>query len=243
MPAPIKPSITRFQSDRSMIETTPEEELLEIKDKLLELNKKYFGDSDLLAREITRVTSEAREVLRRPATAVLRSGEIELVIATGESVKKPPKQFYVKALDNRVKQVITGASDNPTYIVRVGRYRMKCGCKYSELVSSRAWRNLLRYAREKRIRGLPGENMFSRYNLCKHTLATLAIGLANKVYSLNDPELVKTLQLGLFAFYLASSNGRIDEGIVEENLRVLAQRHRIRLTRASRRLKGNLKGK
>ena len=212
-----------------VVETTPEEELLKIKAKLLDLNKRYFANSDTLAREITRLIEASRDVLKRPATAMLREGEIQLVILTSRSFRNPPKRFYVKALDNRVKSIVTGTPE--AYIVRAGVWRLKCGCKYSEVSSTRAWKRLLKYAREEKIRGVPAENLFSRYTLCKHTIVALSIGLANKVLTL-DGELENTLRIGLFAIYLAN-NEKPEKSIVEANLRLLASRHKLSLKRAT----------
>lgn len=141
----------------------------------------------------------ARKTLRR-ITQYTELPNGARAVYLGSSVRSTPRMVKIRTLDGETRREWTVDLAEDLHTATVTDTSMKCTCKFAELEAIRADKILASKAKEKKIQ--VDEYLFTRYNLCKHTLATLATALVRGDVELND-SLMRTLERALIAYGLA----------------------------------------
>lgn len=190
------------EAERARAEKSKEEIIREaaallpkIRDVLTSIASKEFGRNKKVHDFISRRVEEARNVLRRPAHYYIRDNYVLAAIPSTQYMKNPERIEWVVTLDGR--RVTARRAGIPleegTYSVTVSKYKMTCTCPDSLNTSSAA-----DAAAERLWKGFTTRHSFSRYTLCKHTIATLAVAVATGVVDLADPAMVATLRRAVY---------------------------------------------
>ena len=187
------------QAERVAGAEKPKEEIIreavallpKIKELLAEIIARDFGREKRLHDFIARRAEEARNVLRRPGHYYIREGYVLAAIPSTRYMKNPERIEWVVPLDGR--RVAARRAGVPpeegVYSVTVSRYKLTCTCPDSLRTASMA-----DSAAESLWKGFTTRHSFSRYTICKHTLAALAVAAATGIVSLPDPVLRTTLR-------------------------------------------------
>lgn len=180
------------------------EALVAVGNALLSLVKRDFESDAKLTLFVMKRVSGAREVLTRERATRISESEVRERIPSSKTLEMgAPRTVRMKTLDGSVVELPAGAPEEEAYhITHVSKYRMKCTCWDAVRTSSVADRRLEQLMREHNVEVASLGQVFSRYVLCKHTIATLARYVYEGEVDLNDDRLLDTLRLSLFAAYL-----------------------------------------
>lgn len=191
---------------------------------LISMVRSEFKSSPRLESFVQKRASGAREVLKRKRTTTLVADEVRERVLSSKGVEMgEPRVVKVRTLDGRTVEVRSGAPEEEAFhVTHVSRFRMKCTCWDAVRTASVADRRLERILRERGLVARSSIPPFSRYVLCKHTLASLAKGLYEGVLDLDDVHLASTLRLALFAAYLKEEENP-DAEVVDEMLQTIAR--------------------
>ena len=166
---------------------------------LIGLINEYFDGDPKVVEYVKVRLSKARELIldhRRPYRGVVDTPVASAVTIYSSEyvVKGPPRTIKLKSLDGDLVEVQLGTDlERAFHSVKVSKFSVKCTCDDANMLTSIADRVL-------RCR-LRREVPTYKYTLCKHTLAELGRKLALRHFTLNDPELRKTLFMMLVVTY------------------------------------------
>ncbi|MEM3964450.1 MAG: hypothetical protein QW584_01840 [Thermofilaceae archaeon] len=181
------------------------EALNQVKATLLAMVKEEFGNNQRLVDFVVKRVSGAREVIGRRRRTHLFDGEVRELLPSSKAVERGlPRRVKVKTFDGEEVYVALGVPEEEAYhVTSVSRYRMKCTCWDSIRTSSAADRRLADVVELLDAdRAPPQATAFSKYIICKHTVASLARAVYVGQLELNDEELLNTLRLALLGAYL-----------------------------------------
>jgi hypothetical protein len=120
---------------------------------------------------------------------------------------------------------VGSTSDEEFHITQVGPYGIKCTCEDAVMTASKADREFIKALRESGIYEVPPTlvfPLFSRFVVCKHTLALLSYLVAARILSLKNPNLRRTLKLALIGALLKSAGSEgVSEGLLLEAVKEL----------------------
>ncbi len=163
-----------------------------------------FAGDPLLRRYVERRVGAAYElVTRRSRLRLVRPvgyRAYRVVFASSELLERPwpRRRIAIRALDGRTVVVEAGvealASDRSLHFVEVSPWMLRCSCPDAVFASAAADAVA---ARE----GAAPAPVFHRYSICKHVLASLALLASEGALSLEDPNLRRSLVMGLVAAY------------------------------------------
>lgn len=181
------------------------EALNQVKTTLLAVVKEEFDNNQRLVDFIAKRVSGAREVIGRRRRTHLIDGEVRELLPSSKAVERGlPRRVKVKTFNGEEVYVAFGVPEEEAYhTTSVSRYRMKCTCWDSIRTSSTADRKLARMIELLEVGGAPPQaTAFSKYIICKHTVASLAKAIYVGQLELGDEELLNTLRLALLGAYL-----------------------------------------
>ncbi|MEM4787822.1 MAG: hypothetical protein QXV28_07585 [Ignisphaera sp.] len=192
------------------------EALNQVKTILLTMVKEEFDNNQKLIDFIVKRISGAREVISRRRQTHLYDSEIRELLPSSKAVERGlPKRVKVKSLNNEEMYITLGVSEEEAYhVTSISRYRMKCTCWDSIRTSSVADKRLTDIIKLLDAdKSLQQATVFSKYIICKHTIASLARAIYLGQLELSDEELLNTLRLALLGAYL-----RVEENLNKELL-------------------------
>ncbi len=185
--------------------------------ELLEfLRVRVGGAAEIIARSDEKIGS----------IIIKGSGATAIIASTKFLEKRPVRLVKVITPDGEELRVPVGSAvDEEFHITQVGPYGMKCTCEDAVMTASRADREFIRALREAGIHEIPPTlvfPLFSRFVICKHTLAILSYLVAARVLSLKDLNVRRTLKLALVGALLKSAGSdEVGEGLLLEVVREL----------------------
>ncbi|MEM4854978.1 MAG: hypothetical protein QXE75_06135, partial [Sulfolobales archaeon] len=152
------------------------EALSQVKATLLTMVKEEFDNNQKLIDFIVKRVSGAREVISRRRQTHLFDGEVRELFPSSKAVEKGlPRRVKVKTLNGEEMYITLGVPEEEAYhMTSVSRYRMKCTCWDSIYTSSVADGKLANVIKLLDVDRVPMQStMFSKYIICKHTVASL----------------------------------------------------------------------
>lgn len=197
--------------------------LAKISSTLLTLIKDNFNSNHKLIDFLFKRIDKAKEIIDRAGRTYFTADEVREVIPSSKTIELGmPRKLRVKTLDGEETTLRLGVpEENAYHITRVSRFRLKCTCWDSIRTSSTADRKLSSLIAASETVVAPASNLiFSKYVLCKHTIASLARALYFGELNLDDRELLTTLKLALFGAYLRVEESPNPE-IVHEFLNII----------------------
>ncbi|MEM4744598.1 MAG: hypothetical protein QXE70_04265 [Ignisphaera sp.] len=189
---------SELESSRNIFEI-----LNQIKKILLTIVEKEFNNNQKLIEFVIKRVSGARNVITRQSKIYLTDEEIREWIPSSKTVDKPlSRRIKFKTLNNEETYIMTRSSDEDYYyMTSVSRYRMKCTCWDSIYTSSIADKKMFNMTKLLNI-DIHQHTVFSRYSICKHTIASISRAIHIGYLDINDNELLNTLRLSLLGAYL-----------------------------------------
>ncbi|MEM2260940.1 MAG: hypothetical protein QXK24_00670 [Ignisphaera sp.] len=187
-----------IESSRNIFEI-----LNQIKKILLTIVKKEFNNNQKLIDFVIKRVSGARSVITRQTKIHLTDDEIREWIPSTKAIEGLSRRIKIKSLDNKETYIMTRSSEEDYhYMTSVSRYRIKCTCWDSIYTSSIADKKLFNMMKQSDIDIHQHDTVFSRYSICKHTIASISRAIHMGYLDINDNELLNTLRLSLLGAYL-----------------------------------------
>lgn len=150
-----------------------------------------------------RFTGASRIVVKasdKVGSIIIKGEGATAVIASTKFLEKGPLRIVkVSTPDGiEVKIPVGIPPDEGFHITQVGPYGMKCTCEDAIMTASKADREFIKAVKALGFEELPSPivfPLFSRFVLCKHTIALLAYLIAAGIIDIRSPHLRKTLAL------------------------------------------------
>jgi hypothetical protein len=195
-----------------------------LKQVLLELNKELFDGNYEVREYLNSRVNGARDVLMSKVVDFrVTPHEVRVIFTSSEAARKgAPRTIVTGTLEGRPAKVKVGA-EVPFHYASISRYRIKCTCDdsfYLALTAGKVLESL-----DRRFRG-KGAEILARYTLCKHSLAGVAMALANGTVSLSDKEFKDTLKIAMLAIYLRAAK-KPDPEKVRNLASLITSRHKV----------------
>lgn len=148
----------------------------------------------------------ASEIIRRSSARVLstivKGSGVTIIFASSRVLEEGPERIVkVRSLDGRVVELPLGVSAEEAYhITQVGCYGLKCTCTDALMTASKADRLFLEGLRRYDVKRVDVPTpIFTKYVICKHTLATAAYALTLGVIPYDSKVFREVLKLGVLA--------------------------------------------
>ncbi|MCD6324594.1 MAG: hypothetical protein J7L55_05770 [Desulfurococcales archaeon] len=189
-----------------------------------------WGSADL--KDFVRVrVSGALEVIVRSdekvGSIIIRGAGGTAIIASSRFLRGGAHRLVkVETPDGYEVKIPVGVpSGEGFHVTQVGAYGMKCTCQDSVMTASKADREFIDALKELGLTEYLSSlvfPLFSRFVICKHTLALMSYLIASGVLTLEDPEVRRTLKLALIGAALKSMGHKdLGNGKVFEALKLL----------------------
>ncbi len=202
------------------------EALTRLKNHSFNYVKKEFGGKGLPALEFlsTRFLGATEIIIRsdvRVGSIVIRGSGATAVMTSSKLLERGPQRILkVETFEGDVVEIPIGTPpEEGFHITQVGLYGMKCTCEDAVMTAARADREFLEGLREagvEQVSPLLTYPIFSRFAICKHTLALIAYLMAGGVLSLRSRTLRDTLKIALVGAALKAGGKELvgKEGIL-----------------------------
>ena len=181
-------------------------ELLDLKKRLGRYVKRYYGPEvyEALMRRFNGALDIIRHSKERVLSVSVRGSGIVMIIASSKGleegfervVKERSFEGYI------IEKAIGVPAEEAYHIVQVGPYGLKCTCIDSLMTSIKADREFITGLRSLMRRFDIPTPIFTKYVLCKHTLAALSYGIAAGVVDRDSRVLKEILKLSVKALVL-----------------------------------------
>jgi len=168
----------------------------------------------------------AKDVLKRIQRIDYGRGYVKAVILSTKASKSAPEHPVVirDIFSGKPRTVMVGVPIEESYhYVIVAEHMMKCNCPVALRNASKADKYLEQFVKRHGLRYSPGDMLFSKHVMCKHTIAVLAKGIGSGAIPISDT-LIENITLSLIG--LAVAEGVDNERIRRELLRILRKRGR-----------------
>gem|GEM_PF-4264780 len=169
------------------------------------LSQRFLGAKEIIIRSDIRFSS-----------LVLKGNSAVALMASTKLLEKGPERIIrLKTYQGEEIELSVGTPPEESFhITQVGPYGFKCTCEDAIMLASKADREFVEGLKRAGILNLSpviSFPLFSRYILCKHTIALLALLLASKKITFRNKEFKKSLKLSLFGIALrVSETGEIE---------------------------------
>lgn len=167
------------------------------------LSMRFSGAGEIIIRSDIKVGS-----------VVIRDAGAMAVMASSKLLEKGPQRILkVRTFEGDVVEIPIGTPpEEGFHVTQVGPYGMKCTCEDAVMTSSKADKEFfegLREAGVEQVSPLLTFPLFSRFVLCKHTLALLAYLMAAGNLSLRSRVLRETLKIALIGAALRAGGRQL----------------------------------
>ena len=163
-------------------------ELLWLRRYLAPYVKRYYGEK-VFTYVIKRFEGAYEVILRsrlRVSSTIPKGSGVAMVLVSSRALEEGPERVIrVRTLSGDVVEVVLGTPLEESYhVVQVGPYGLKCTCRDALMLASRADSEFIAAAKLYGIKRFELQTpLFTKYVLCKHTLAAAAYALASNVLS------------------------------------------------------------
>ena len=183
------------------------EELFKLRRRLCRYVRRYYGNEvyEALAKRFSGAADIVRNYGVRVSSVTIKGSSVVMVVVSTKGIEEGVERIVVeRALSNGelVERRIGAPLEEAYHIVQVGPYGLKCTCTDALITTSKADKEF-----EHRLRGLikrmeVPQPIFTKYVICKHTLAALSYALAAGVLKPNSKILNEILKLAIKALVM-----------------------------------------
>jgi len=181
-------------------------ELLDLKKRLGRYVKRYYGSEvyEALMRRFRGALDIIRHSKERVLSVSVRGSGIVMIIASSKGLEEGFERIVrERSFEGYVIEKAIGVPAEEAYhIVQVGPYGLKCTCIDSLMTSIKADKEFIIGLRNLVRKFDIPTPIFTKYVLCKHTLAALSYGIAAGVIDRNSRMLNEILRLSVKALVL-----------------------------------------
>jgi len=178
--------------------------LLELRRYVLWYARRYYGRSvaDFLRVRFQGASEILRRYSTRVASTVVRGSGITVIFTSSKMLKEGPERIVrVRGFDGEVIELVKGvAAEEAFHITQVGCYGLKCTCTDALITASKADKLFVEGLRMYGVRRLDVPTpIFTKYVICKHTLATAAYATSLGIIPKDSKVFKEVLKLGVLA--------------------------------------------
>lgn len=166
----------------------------------------------------------AYEVLKRHSTARVTEYELCNTILSSKAMEEGvERKVKMKTLEGKDTAITVGVpAEEAFHHTRVSKFRFKCTCQDAIFLATEADSKFHQILINNLKKAYEASYFFSKYVICKHTLASMAKALKNNVISI-DEDFLNTLRIALFAVYL-KTNEKSDKQLEEKIIKIIKRR-------------------
>ena len=186
-------------------------ELLRLRRKLCRYVRRYYGIEAYEA--LLKRFSGALDIIRdsrRISSIIVRGSSVTMIVVSSKGVEEGVERVVIERSlhgGELIERRVGVPLEEAYHVVQVGAYGMKCTCTDAVMTASRADREF-----ERRLRGLIRRldmpmPIFTKYVLCKHTLAALAYAFAAGVIKSDSRVINEVIKLAVKALILRVKGG------------------------------------
>lgn len=181
-------------------------ELLDLKKRLSRYVRRYYGPEvyEALMRRFSSALDIIRYSKERVLSVSVRGSGIVMIIASSKGLEEGFERIVrERSFESYIIEKAVGVPAEEAYhIVQVGPYGLKCTCIDSLMTSIKADKEFITSLRGLMRRFDIPTPIFTKYVLCKHTLAALSYGIAAGVIDRKSRIFKEILKLSVKALVL-----------------------------------------
>ena len=194
--------------------------LLRLRRYLLWYARRYYGRpvADFLKVRFQGASEIIRRSSARVLSTIVKGSGVTIIFASSKVLEEGPERLIkVRNLNGTVVELPLGVTAEEAYhITQVGCYGLKCTCTDALMTASKADRLFLEGLKRYGVKRVDVPTpVFTRFVICKHTLAAAAYALTLGVIPYDSKVFRETLKLGVLA---AALRVRGLEGISKRKL-------------------------
>ncbi len=178
--------------------------LLKLRRYILWYAKKYYGKSvaDFLRDRFQGTSEIIRRSSARVLSTIVKGSGVTVIFASTKVLKEGPERLIkVRSFNGEVIELPLGVTAEEAYhITQVGCYGLKCTCTDALMTASKADRLFLEGLRRCGVKRVDVPTpLFTRFVICKHTLAAAAYALTLGIIPYDSRVFREVLKLSILA--------------------------------------------